>query len=192
VIVPFLTIALAVADPGETPSPDAGTAAAAPADCSVVDGAAAAAILGYSVTDPDPTSRSGGTCFYVSERASEDGTLSYGIVTADSLPQRRAYFHAFSRRCAPAVKGTLNELACRQYIALSQATDMNAYFAARTGAGDASPVPGLGDSAVISGSALYVRRGNVVYEMSVTRGGDFDLERTTQLAHALLTGTKAS
>jgi hypothetical protein len=163
-----------------------------PPDCSIVDSRAASGILGYAVGDPDSNSLSAGTCFYIARSASEDGTLSYSIVTADSLPERRAYFRAYSRRCASAAKGTLNELACRQFVALSLATDIDAYYTARAGAGDAAPIDGLGDSAVVSGSAIFVKRGAAVYEASVLRGGDVDLERTTKLAQALLSGTKAT
>jgi len=116
VIAALFAVAIALAnqsaDASSTAEPSA--APAPPADCSIVNGTDASAILGYPVQDPDSVSRSGGTCFYISQNVSDDGTLSYAIVTAGSLPQRRAYFRAYSRRCAPAVKGTLNELACRK------------------------------------------------------------------------------
>ncbi len=189
VIALLLALALAGAEPSATAAPEA-TATPGPADCSIVDVAAASRILGYPVGAPDPNSRTGGSCFYVSRDIAEDGSLAYAIVTPDRLAQRRAFFLAFSRRCAPAAKGTLNELACRQFIALSQANDMDDYYTARSGAGDASPVPGLGDSAVASGNALYVRHGEAVFEVSVLRGGDFDLERSTALARELLSRAK--
>jgi len=184
-VIAFIAVVSLVAsivvadDPTPLPTPP-------PADCSIVDARAAEAIAGFEVQGPDETSRFGGICYYPSRLVSHDGSLSYAVVTADRLPQRRAFYTAFSRRCAPAVKGTLNELACRQYLKLAVAQTIEEYFAARTGAGDPSPVPGLGDSAVVNGSVLYVRRGQVVFEATVQRGGDFDLARSTELARELL------
>jgi hypothetical protein len=84
------------------------------------------------------------------------------------------------------VKGTLGELGCRQYLKLAAAQTIDEYFAARTGAGDASPVPGLGDDAVASGNALYVERHQVVFEISVVHGDQFDLDAATALAGRIL------
>jgi hypothetical protein len=161
-------------------------AAPPPADCSLVSGADLESILGVPVQAVDPASRSGGICFFPSRDAAQDGSLSYAIVTADRLPQRRAFYLAYARRCAPAAKGTLNELACRQYLKLAAAQTIDEYFAARTGAGDASPVPGLGEDAVASGNALYVKRGQTVFEVSVVHGDEFDLDAATALAVRLL------
>jgi len=157
-----------------------------PVDCSVIPIAEAHVILGYEVQPPDELSRTGGICFYPSRDVTQDGSVSFAVVTADWLPQRRAFFRAYARRCAPAVKGTLNEIACRQLLKLAVVQTMDDYYAARSSAGDASPVPGLGESAVESGNALYVHRGQTVFEISVLRGGDFDLERSTKLARELL------
>jgi hypothetical protein len=155
-------------------------------DCTIVGAHDAGEIMGFPVQPPDAASQSGGICFFTSRDISHDGSLSYAIVTADRLAQRRAFFRAYSLRCAPAVKGTLNELMCRQFLKLAVAQTIDEYYAARTGAGDASPVPGIGDSAVSSGSALYVRRGETVFEISVTRSGDFDLPAATTVAKELL------
>jgi hypothetical protein len=168
------------------PAARAADSTPAPADCTLVGAHDAAAVLGFPVQPPDAASQSGGICFFTSRDISNDGSLSYAVVTADRLPQRRAFFRAYSRRCAPAVKGTLNELMCRQFLKLAVAQTIDAYYAARTAAGDASPVPGLGDSAVASGNALYVRRGDTVFEISVTRSGDFDLPAATTIAKELL------
>jgi hypothetical protein len=183
VVVAFLACSQAAIARADEPAPDA---TPVPADCTVVGIHDVATILGFAVQPPDPASQSGGICFFTSRDISHDGNLSYAVVTADRLPQRRAFFRAFSRRCAPAVKGTLNELMCRQYLKLAVAETMDDYFAARTGAGDASPVPGIGDSAVASGNALYVRRAQTVFEISVTRAGDFDLPAATAVANELL------
>ena len=163
--------------------PDAGPP---PADCSLVSQADLENIFGAPVQLVDPASRSGGICFFPSRDIAQDGSLSYAIVTADRLPQRREYFRAYSRRCASAVKGTLGELGCRQYLKLAAAQTIDEYFAARTGAGDASPVPGLGDDAVASGNALYVERHQVVFEISVVHGDQFDLDGATALAGRIL------
>jgi hypothetical protein len=178
-VVAFASAALATPDATQDATP-------APADCTVVGTRDAATILGFPVQPPDPASETGGICFFTSRDISHDGELSYAVVTADRLEQRRAFFRAYSRRCAPAVKGTLNELMCRQYLKLAVAQTIDDYYAARTGAGDASPVPGIGDSAVASGNALYVRRGQTVFEISVTRSGDFDLGAATTVANELL------
>jgi hypothetical protein len=184
----LFSLAVAIGAAGQ--SSDASPAPVSTPDCTLIDGAEASSILGYTVGDPDAVSLAGGTCFFISRSASEDGTLSYAIVTDASLPERRAYFRAYSIRCAPAAKGTLNELACRQFLALAQADDLDSYYAARAAAGDVMPVSGLGDAAVASGSGLYVRRGGAVYEVSVVRGGDFDLERSEKLARELLARAK--
>jgi hypothetical protein len=183
----FALVAVAGLGVAAAATPDATQdATPAPADCTIVGAHDAAAILGFPVQPPDPASESGGICFFTSRDISHDGELSYAVVTADRLPQRRAFFRAYSRRCAPAVKGTLNELMCRQYLQLAVAQTIDDYYTARTGAGDASPVPGIGDSAVASGNALYVRRGQIVFEISVTRSGDFDLAAATTVANELL------
>jgi len=183
VIAFALAVVLASVDPTPDPTPP-------PADCSLVNETQAALILGFPVETPDEASKTGGICFYVSQNVSEDGTLTYAIVTADRLPARRAFYRASARRCAPAIVGTLNELACRQFIALAQANDMTAYYAARSGAPDATPVSGLGDEAVETGNALYVHRGDEVFEVSVLLRGDLDVERTKRLASELLARTK--
>jgi hypothetical protein len=173
---------------GDAPSP---VPAAIPADCTILGTADAAAILGYAVQAPDPASQSAGVCFFTSREVAPDGNLSYAVITAAQLPQRRAFFRAYSRRCAPAAKGTLNELACRQFLKLAVAQTIDDYYAARAGAGEPSPVPGLGDSAAANGDALYVKRGQTVLEISVKRGGDFDLVAATKVAKELLARLKA-
>ena len=160
-----------------------------PADCSIVDANEASKIIGFEVQPPDEISRSGGICHFSNVDISHEGMLSYALITADRLPQRRAFFYALSRRCAPAVKGTLNYLGCRQYLKLAVAETLDDYFAARTSSGDASPIPGLGESAVVNGNALYVKRAQTVFEVSVTVGGEFDLARSTRLANELLART---
>jgi hypothetical protein len=160
-----------------------------PADCSIVDAKEASKIIGFEVQPPDEISRSGGICHFSNVDITHEGMLSYALITPDRLPQRRAYFYAVSRRCAPAVKGTLNYLGCRQYLKLADAQTLDDYFAARTSSGDASPIPGLGESAVVNGNALYVKRAQTVFEVSVTVAGEFDLERSTRLASELLART---
>jgi hypothetical protein len=167
----------------DEPSP---SATPPPADCTPVGEADAAAILGFNVQPPDPPSQSAGICFYTARDLSRTGDLSYAVITPDRLAQRRAFFRAFARRCAPAAPGTLNELACRQFLKLAVAATIDDYYAARTGTGDASPVPGLGESAVASGNALYVKRGQAVFEITVLRGEDFDRDGAIQVAKELL------
>ena len=183
-IVLVLALLIANADePSAPPTPP-------PADCSLVDGTEASKILGFPVGDPDEAAREGGICFYTTSFASDDGSLTYAIVTKDRLPVRRAFYRATARRCAPAILGTLNELACRQFIALAGAQDMDAYYAARAKAADASPVPGLGAEAIQSGNALYIHRGDEVFELSVLVRGDLDVARTTALATEILRRAK--
>jgi len=182
VLAAMLAAGTFVADDEPTPVPTP-----TPADCSIVGVGDAEYILGYDVEGPDQISREGGICYFSSSDFSHEGRVSYAIVTPQDLPRRRAFYYAFSRRCAPAAKGTFNELACRQFLKLAAAQTIDDYYAARTGSGDASPVPGLGASAVVSGNALYLRRGQKVFEISVTRDGEFDLARSRQLATLLLT-----
>lgn len=177
----FVTPSAVRADDAASPVPTA-----IPADCTIVGTVDAAAILGFAVQAPDPASQSAGVCFFTSRAVAHDGNLSYAVITAAQLPQRRAFFRAYSRRCAAAVKGTLNELACRQFLKLAVAQTIDDYYAARAGAGEPSPVPGLGDSAAANGDALYVKRGQTVFEISVKRGGDFDLVAATKVAQELL------
>lgn len=184
-LVAFLLVAAQFIADQPSPAPTVG-----PADCSAISTAEAGRVLGFDVQPPDEISRAGGICFYPSRDVSQDGSLSFAVVTPDRLPQRRNFFRAYSRRCAPAAKGTLNEIACRQFLKLAVAETIDDYFAARTGAGDASPVPGLGESAVASGTALYVRRAQLVLEVSVLRGGDFDLARSEKLAAEVLAHTR--
>jgi hypothetical protein len=161
-----------------------------PADCSAVGVADASRILGFAVVGPDADSRAGGICFFASRAISEDGSVSYAIVTDAQLPQRRGFFGALARRCGSVAHGAPRELICKAYVDLALAKDLDAYFAARTSFADASPLPDLDATAIATADALYLRRPHAVLEVAVSRGGDFDLERSTELAKLLLARLK--
>jgi hypothetical protein len=160
-----------------------------PADCSPVGIADASRILGFAVTGPEEGARRGGICFFPSRAISEDGSVSYAIVTNAQLLQRRGYFVALARRCGAVAPSAPRALICAAYVKLALAKDLDAYFEARTGP-DASPVPGLNSSAVATADALYLRQPDAVIEVIVSRAGDFDLERSTEVAKLLLARRK--
>lgn len=157
-----------------------------PADCSLVPAVDASRILGYPVADADESSRAGGICFYPSRVVSDEGSLTYAVVTEALLPERRAYFSALAVRCGSVSHGAPREFVCGLYIKLARAKDLDEYFAARTSLGEPSPVPGLGASAVATEEALYLRRPDSVIEIVVKRGDQLDLGRSTELAKLLL------
>ena len=175
------------------PSPSAAPSAApGGADCAIVGADEIAGVLGYAVGPADEASRSGGVCFYSSRAMSQDGTASYAIVGNDRVAQRRAYYAVLARRCAGVQAGASHAGACKTFVELSQVKDIDGYFAARTDFPNAEAVKGLGDSAIAAGDALYVKRGDVVYEVVVRRGDALDIDRATALAKLLLARTTPS
>ncbi|MBD5634578.1 MAG: hypothetical protein IAI49_08885 [Candidatus Eremiobacteraeota bacterium] len=173
--------------PSIVPSPAASSTASA--DCSIVASDEIAQVLGFAVTPPDDSSRSGGICFFASRSISDNGSASYALVDMDRLQQRRAYYAVLARRCAGVQQGAPHELSCKTFAALSQVKDIDGYFASRTNFPNAEVVKGLGDAAVAAGEALYVKRGDVVFEVTVRRGETLDLDRATALAKLLLART---
>ena len=170
-----------------SPSPAAvGASSPLPADCSIVSQAEASEILGYPVESADASSQAGGICFFTSRAVSQDGSVTYAIVTTANLPQRRAFAAAQARRCAGVVKVAPNALVCRTYADVALAADLDAYFKALTAATDAMPIEGLGADAIAAPNALYVRRGDYVIEAVVRRGENVDVPRATALAKLLL------
>lgn len=166
--------------------PPVGVVVPLPADCSIVSQAEAAEILGYPVESADASSQAGGICFFTSRAISQDGSLTYAIVTAANLQQRRSFAAAQARRCAGVVKVAPNAIVCRTYADVALAVDLDAYFKARTAATDAMPVKELGVDAVAAPGAIYVRRGDYVIEAVVRRGETLDIPRATTLAKLLL------
>ncbi len=158
-----------------------------PANCSIVAQAEVSEILGYPVESADASSQVGGICFFTSRAISQDGGVTFAIVTEANLPQRRAFAAAQARRCAGVVKSAPNALVCRTYSDVALASDLDAYFKARTSATDAIPVADLGPGAVAAPNALYVRRGAYVIEAVVRRGETLDVPRATALVKLLLT-----
>jgi hypothetical protein len=186
----LLSAAAALAcGPPASAQPDASPAATAPAiaaDCSIAGPDDAARILGYPVEDADEVSRAGGICFFASRAVSDDGAVSYAIVTASGLPARRAFFAFQARLCAGVTPGAPNDAMCRTYVKLSTATDLDAYFAARTATADASPVPLTGADAVATATAVFVRTKDAVIEAAVRRSDVLDVDRSLALAKLLL------
>ncbi len=169
----------------QSPAPTA-VAIPLPADCTIVSQAQASEILGYPVEPADAASQVGGICFFTSRAISQDGSVTYAMVTAANLPQRRAFAAAQARRCAGVVKAAPNALVCRSYADVALAVDLDAYFKARTSATDATPVAELGKDAIAAPNALYVRRGAYVIEAVVRRAEMLDVRRATALAKLLL------
>jgi hypothetical protein len=183
------------ASPAPSESPTAAAAPATPAppsgDCSLVGPEAIAQILGYPVSAADNSSKSGGICFFPSSAVAADGSASYALVDEDRLQQRKAYYAVLARRCANPPPGPSQAAVCKSFTELAQAKNMDDYFAARTDFPNTEAVKGLGDAAVAAGDALYVKRGDVVYEVVVRRGDALDLDRATTLAKLLLARTPA-
>jgi len=170
--------------PTSQPAPEPMVAAA---DCTLVGRDDAARVLGYPVDAPDETSRSAGICFFSSRAISQDGSVTYALVTAANLSQRRAFAATQLRRCAGVAETAPNAGICKTYADVALAPNLDAYFRARTaGADTAAAVPGLGDAAVAAPDALYVRRGETMFEVVVRRGDTLDVERETALAKLLL------
>ncbi|MDQ2858661.1 MAG: hypothetical protein M3R53_08440 [Candidatus Eremiobacteraeota bacterium] len=158
----------------------------APAQCDAVDANAAATILGYPVGAPDATSRAAGICFFPTQSISENGIVSYAIITLERLPQRRAYFTALARMCAGVSTVAPRAGLCATYVKLARVENLEDYFTAQTSDPDAVPVPALGDAAFVSHGTLYVRRAGAVFEVVVRRERQFDIARSTGLATLLL------
>ena len=171
-------IALASALPGYGGAQTAGLAT----DCSLVDAAEAGRIIGFPLQDADDSSRAGGICFFPSRDVSDEGALSYAVVTASQLPARRAFFRVIARRCAGVDSQAPNAPLCASYARLAEAGDLDAYFAAQRTVPDASPLPALGSAAVANATAVYVRVPGAVIEALVRRGGDLDVVRSSELA----------
>jgi len=168
----------------QEPSPS--PAAPPPADCSVVGVDDASRILGYAVDDADANSQAGGICVYPARDISEEGVVSYAVVTADWLPERRAFFRALARRCGSVVPKAPNYAACVIYREIAFASDLDAYYAARIDAPDAAPVANLGRAASTATGGLYVRTKNSVLEVVVRRGDDLDVDGAVAVAKLLL------
>jgi hypothetical protein len=170
----------------DTSSDAVSAAPAGPADCSIVSADEIAQLLGVSVSGPDSSSRGGGICFFPSMNVTTEGSATYAIVTRERLEQRRAYYAVLARRCAGVQPGASNEFACKSFVALAQAKSMDDYFAARTSLPNGEAVNGLGDAAAAAGDALYVKRGDQVFEVVVRRGETLDVPAATALAKLLL------
>jgi hypothetical protein len=160
-----------------------------PADCTIVGQAEVADILGFPVEPADASSQAGGICFFTSRAISQDGSVTYAIVTAVNLPQRRAFAAAQARRCAGVVKNAPNAVVCRTYSDVALAIDLDAYFKARTSATEATLVPELGPGAIAAPNAVYVRGRSYVIEAVVRRGETLDVRRATALAKLLIERT---
>ncbi len=176
------------AQPSSSPSDaplDARTLAAF-ADCSIVPFEEVPSLLGYGVSPASTTARAEGVCSYGSALASEDGLLSYTVVTKERLARLEPYFTALARLCAGTVPSSPRAAACAMYVKLASVRDLDDYYAVRVMLADAEPVAGLGDAAASAGGALYVRDGGFIIEAVVRRDGVFDLERAEGLARLLL------
>jgi len=173
----------------QSPSPSPESSPPGAADCRALDASEASRVLGYPVEAADEYSARGGICFFTTRAISQEGSLAYALVTPARLGQRRRFFAASARRCGGVAKTAPNASMCRSYVRLAEVRDLDAYFEARTDDPGATVVPKLGERAVAVSHALYVRRGEIVFECSVRRGGSLDRERSIELARLLLERT---
>ncbi len=169
-----------------TPTPDPFGTPAGGADCSVVTTDEISQIVGYAVSPPDESSRGSGICFYTSPSLTTAGSASFAVIDEARMQQRRAFYLQLARRCGNVGAGAPVEFECKSFLELARAKTMAEYFAARTDLPNSQVVSGLGDSAIAAGSALYVKRGAVVYEIVVRRGDALDVAQATALAKLLL------
>jgi hypothetical protein len=170
----------------QTPTPDPFGTPTGAADCSVVTTDEISQIVGYTVSAPDESSRASGICFYTSPSLTTAGSASFAVIDAARMQQRRAFYLQLARRCGNVGAGAPVEFECKSFLELARAKTIGEYFAARTDLPNSEPVSGLGDSAIAAGSALYVKRGAVVYEVVVRRGDALDVAQATALAKLLL------
>ena len=198
--VPFVTLCAWFALPHPIARAAGDTTVGAPVSCAIVDREIAGTILGFEVSGPDERALASGVCAYSSTSATQDGNVSYAIVNADLLPRRRATFFGYALRCRGVEARSPRYRECMSYFELSRVPDIASYYAARTAVAS-TPAPSasddappaattLGDaSAEVSGS-IVVKRGDVVYECTVRRNGDFDRDRSIALAKALLANAR--
>ena len=146
-------------------------------------------MLGFPVDAPDESLARGGVCFFATRAISQEGSLTYALVTTARLGERRAFFLTSARRCGGVVETSPNAAICKSYVRLAGAKDLDTYYEARTDYPDATPVAKVGDDAIAAADALFVRRGSIVFECAVRRGTKFDLERSIELARLLLDRT---
>ncbi len=169
-----------------TPTPDPFGTPSGGADCSVVTTEEMSQLVGYGVSPPDDSSRASGICFYSSPSLTTAGSASFAVIDEARLQQRRAFYLQLARRCGNVHAGAPLEFECKSFVELARAKTIDDYFAARTDLPNSEPVSGLGDAAIAAGSALYVKRGAVVYEVVVRRGDALDVAQATALAKLLL------
>jgi hypothetical protein len=169
-----------------SPTPDPFGTPGGGADCSVVTTEEISQLVGYGVSPPDDSSRASGICFYTSPSLTNAGSASFAVIDEARMQQRRAFYLQLARRCGNVHPGAQVEFECKSFNELARAKTMDEYFAARTDLPNSEPVSGLGDAAIAAGSALYVKRGAVVYEVVVRRGDALDVAQATALAKLLL------
>ncbi len=169
-----------------TPTPDPFGTPGGGADCSIVTTDEISQLVGYAVSAPDESSRASGICFYTSPSLTTGGSASFAVIDEARMQQRRAFYLQLARRCGNAGVGAPVAFECKSFLELARAKTIDDYFAARTDLPNSETVSGLGDIAIAAGSALYVKRGAVVYEVVVRRGDALDVAQATALAKLLL------
>jgi hypothetical protein len=155
-------------------------------DCALIGVQEAGAIIGLAVSGPDEATERQGHCLFTSKQMSKDGSVLYGFIRAAQVPQLEQYYKAMLRTCAGLVPGAPREAFCKTIDRLSNAGDIDAYYAARTGIPSAHPAPQLGANAVASGDGVFVRRDDYVLEAIVIRDQEVDVARSVSLAQLLL------
>ncbi len=157
-----------------------------PNDCALIGVQEAGQILGLAVVGPDEATQHQGRCLFSSEKLSKDGSVLYGFVRAAEVPALEQYYKALLRTCAGITPGAPREPFCKTIERLSNAGDIDAYFAARTAIPSSHPAPELGPGAVASGDGVFVRRDDYVLEAIVSLDEQVDVQRSIALAKLLL------
>jgi len=155
-------------------------------DCALISFAEAGAIIGLAVSGPDEATQRQGHCLFTSKQMSKDGSVLYGFIRAAQIPQLQQYYKAMMHTCGGLAPGAPREGFCKTIERLSNASDIDAYYAARTGIPSAHPAPQLGPNAVLSGDGVFVRRDDYVLEAIVVRDQEVDVARSVTLAQLLL------
>ena len=189
---PYGAFAQAAGSPGAGAGPEPVAATSEPPGlelvnhCTIVGTSDAAGIIGFDVQAPDPTTQSAGICSFASSAITREGILTYSVVTTADVLTRRTYFRYLAVRCGSVDASAPNAAQCGTFRKLAFATSARDYYAARTGTPDSAAVAGLGDAAMSNATAVYVMRGDEVFECSVRVGDSLDTDRSTMLATLLL------
>jgi len=175
----LLALAFACAARAQSTSP-------LPDDCKLIGVEEAGKLVNMAVVGPDEATERQGYCLFTSKQATKDGSVLYGFVRAAQVPDLQRYYQAIRYTCAGIVPGAPREGFCKTIERLSQASDIDAYYAARSDVPNAKPAPDLGPKAVASSNGVFIRQEDYVLEAIVLVNQEVDVQRSTALAKLLL------